>query len=236
MKKVLVSISAVIGVILLIIAYNYLIRTFSVSDSGSNSAGDCAKYRFLTENEVISEVREIDFDFLIYTRFGWVFKSVKEGNCIFVFERYTGGSYFEYADIYDITVDKNLKISYTVKRAKKLNALSHYMEGGNYDISVSYDKDGKTKTFSADETESFNNEIDKLYGINADCEKPDLSGMTKITVEYKYLADYENTAVMYINGGEIYYPYRYDNIEYWAKFSLDDFCSLDGINALLEKD
>ena len=84
MKKVLVSIFAVIGVILLIIAYNYSIRTFSVSDSGSNSAGDGAKYRFLTENEVISEIRKIDFDFFIYTRFGWVFKSVKEGSCIFV--------------------------------------------------------------------------------------------------------------------------------------------------------
>ena len=233
MKKVLVSILAIIGVILLIIAYNYFIRTFSVSDSGSNSAGDGAKYRFLTENEVISEVRKIDFDFFIYTRFGWVFKSVKEGSCIFVFERYTGGNDFEYADIYDIIVDKKLRISYTVKRTERLNVLSHYMER-HHNVSISCDKDDGAKIFSEEEIESFNNELDRLYGINTDCEKPDLSEMTKITVDYEHMIGYEAQSVMYLHDGKIYYQQPNDETEQWYEFTPDELCSLDGIKELLD--
>ena len=141
---------------------------------------------------------------LFRSDFGWKFRPVRPGNCTVITEQWDCGD-FSFAEIYDVTVDENLDLNYSKRTAEKLNALSHYMNTYTYDVSVFCEKNGVTKVFSEDEIRSFNSEADKLYGINTDCETPDLSGMTKITVEYKYLDDYENTAVMYINGGEIYY-------------------------------
>lgn len=241
--KSLLTIAAVIFVCLIIFAAVKLPAVFGKDDglleivySGTGSMGSYAKYT-ISDNTILIECEEIDRMYFpsVAIDFGWKFRPVRPGNCTVITEQWDCGD-FSFAEIYDVTVDENLDLNYSKRTAEKLNALSHYMNTYTYDVSVFCEKNGVTKVFSEDEIRSFNSEADKLYGINTDRETPDLSGMTKITVEYKYLDDYENTAVMYINGGEIYYPYRYDNAEYWAKFSLDDFCSLDGINALLEKD
>lgn len=202
--------------------------------SGTTSMGSYAKYT-ISDNTVLFECEEIDRMYFpsVAIDFGWKFRPVHPGNCTIITEQWDCGD-FSFAEIYDVTVDENLDISYSKHTAEKFNALSHYMETYAYDVSVYCDKDGKTKIFSADETESFNNEIGKLYGINADCEKPDLSGMTKISVDYKYLNDYEHQSVIYLDGMEIYYPYKNYEAEYWAKFTPDDLCSLDGINELLD--
>ncbi|MDE6745195.1 MAG: hypothetical protein K2J72_01010, partial [Oscillospiraceae bacterium] len=201
--------------------------------SGTTSMGSYAKYT-ISDNTVLIECEEIDRHHFspIAIDFGWKFKPIHAGNCTIITEQWDCGD-FSFAEIYDVTVDENLDIRYSKHKAEKLNAFSHYMNTYTYDVSVSCDKGGETKIFSADETENFNNEIDRLYGINTDCEKPDLSGMTKITVDYKYLDDYEHQSVIYLNDGKIYYPHIRYEVEYWAEFTPDEFCSLDGINELL---
>lgn len=202
--------------------------------SGTTSMGSYAKY-IISDNTVLIEWEEIDRMYFpsVAIEFGWKFRPVHTGNCTIITEQWDCGD-FSFAEIYDVTVDESLDISYSKHTAEKLNALSHYMCNYTYDVSVSCDNGGETKIFSADETESFNNEIDRLYGINTDCEKPDLNGMTKIAVDYKYLSDYEHQSVIYLDGTEIYYPYKNYEAEYWAKFVPDELCSIDGIIGLLD--
>ncbi|MCM1329764.1 MAG: hypothetical protein NC253_10035 [Ruminococcus sp.] len=203
--------------------------------SGTGSMGSYAKYT-ISDNTVLVECEEISRSHFpsVDIDFGWKFRPIRAGNCTVITEQWDCGD-FSFAEIYDVAVDESLAISYSKRTAEKLNALSHYTGVGSvYDVSVSCDKDGETKIFSEEEITAFNSEIDRLYGLNADCEKPDLKGMTKIAVDYKYLNDYESHPVLYLCGGEIFYPYKRYETEYWAKFTPDNFCSLDGINELLD--
>lgn len=244
-KKVIVNslltIAAAAAVCLIIFtAASYLVKhrkddgLLKIVYSGTTSKGSYAKYT-ISDNTVLSECEEINSHHFspIAIDFGWKFKPVHAGSCTIITEQWDAID-FSFAEIYDVTVDENLDISYSKHTAEKLTILLHYMETAAHDVSVSCEKNGITKIFSADETESFNNEIDRLYGINTDCEKPDLSGMTKIAVDYKYMDDYERQSVIYIHNGKIYYPQMRYEVEYWTEFTPDEFCSLDGITELLD--
>ena len=239
--KSLITFAAAVAVCLVIFAAaKFLVKTrkdnglLEIVYSGTTSMGSYAKYT-ISNNTVLIECEEIDRMHFpsVAIDFGWKFRPVNAGNCTIITEQWDCGD-FSFAEIYYVTVDENLEISYSKHTAEKLNAFSHYMETSVYDVSVSCDKNGETKIFSADEINSFNNEIDRLYGINTDCEKPDLSGMTKITVDYKYLSDYGHHPVIYLDGTEIYYPYKNYEAEYWSKFVPDELCSFDRINELLD--
>lgn len=243
--KSLITLAAAAAVCFVIFAAaTFLVKTrkdnglLKIVYSGTTSMGSYAKYT-ISDNTVLIECEEIDrYHFSpIAIDFGWKFKPIHAGNCTIITEQWDCGD-FSFAEIYDVTVDENLDISYSKHTAERLNAFSHYMDNYTYDVSVSCDKGGETKIFSAGETESFNNEIGRLYGINTDCEMPDLNSMAKVTVDYKYPDDHEHQSVMYLHGGKIYYSYMssdmYSDVEYWAEFTPDEFCSLDGINELLD--
>ena len=47
--------------------------------------------------------------------FGWYFKPINSGNCTITVDRYDFGD-ISYTDIYNVTVDENMKITYTMER------------------------------------------------------------------------------------------------------------------------
>ena len=53
-----------------------------------------------------------DFDFNV---FGWDFTPINSGNCTITVDRYEAGI-VSYTDIYNVTVDENMKITYTLER------------------------------------------------------------------------------------------------------------------------
>ena len=50
-----------------------------------------------------------------FETFGWYFKPINSGNCTITVDRYDFGD-ISYTDIYNVTVDENMKITYTMER------------------------------------------------------------------------------------------------------------------------
>lgn len=52
-----------------------------------------------------------------FETFGWYFKPINSGNCTITVDRYDGSiGDISYTDIYSVTVDENMKITYTMER------------------------------------------------------------------------------------------------------------------------
>lgn len=60
----------------------------------------------------VGSAGEMDFEI-----FGWYFKPINSGNCTITVDRYDGSiGDISYTDIYNVAVDENMKITYTMER------------------------------------------------------------------------------------------------------------------------
>lgn len=244
MKKVIVSIFAVIGVIAVILAIFGIIHDMSAHDEQPNTgviqkdggevfyisqemSGKGGTYfRFLENDGVMLGDRQDDITVSCGT-----FIPQKSGRCIIYAVDYFAIDVID-ERLYDVTVDENLKISYVQRDAYKFFPFER-ISFENCQMTVQ--KGGNSAAVPKQTAVEIGNEMDGIYGsvtsgyINA----PNLSKCTKIICaenrgEYDYVVEF------YISEGKLYYCNVIAGSEEWHEFIPYDFCSLDGINELLD--
>lgn len=155
---------------------------------------------------------------------GWDLIPQKSGHCGIAIDEY----WVDYlgTDIYDITVDEDLKISYTVRDAWKYPLYNHSVEH------MTVQNGDNITVFSSTDESNLLKELNALYGGSEyHTTAPDLSSYVKITCACAYAYD-KYSYDLYVSRDRIYY--FNENEEIWEEFTPDDFCSLDRINELLD--
>ena len=246
MKKVLVSIFAVIGVIAVIVAIwgIYVIHDMSTHDEQPNtgviqkdggevfyishetSGKGGTSFRFLKNDGVMLGDSQDD----TIVSYG-TFIPQKSGRCIIAAEDYFCGDVVN-ERIFIVTVDEDLKISYVYKYLSQFKLYEHIPFE---DCQMTVQKDGNSTAVQKRTAVEIGNEMDGIYGsetagyINA----PDLSKCAKIICvqnreEYDYVVEF------YISEEKLYYCNVMAGFEEWHEFIPDELFSLDRINELLD--
>lgn len=247
MKKVLVGIFAVIGVIAVIVAIwgIYVIHDMSTYDEQPNTgviqkdggevfyisqemSGKGRTYFLFLENDGVMLGDSQDDTTVPYG----TFIPQKSGLCIIYAVDYFCTDEFN-ERLYDVTVDENLKISYVQRNAYKF-FLHERIPFDNCQITVQ--KDGNSTAVQKQTAVEIVNEMDGIYGsetsgynINA----PDLSKCAKI-ICVQNRGEYDYVVEFYIFEEKLYYCNVIAGFEEWHEFIPYDFCSLDRIIELLD--
>ncbi len=249
MKKVFVSIFAVVGVIAVIGAiFGIFVIHALVSDekpstgviqkdggevlyiADTNASGKGGTiFRFVKNDGVMLADRP---DILDNTIVGSTeFIPQKSGRCIIVAEEYFCNDPIN-EKVFDVTVDENLKISYAYSYVHRF---SLYKDISFEDCRMTVQKGESTVAVSKQTAVKIGDEMSVIYGrqtagqVNA----PDLSECAKIICTQS--ADgYARTVEFYVCGNKLYYCNIIAGDEQWYEFTPADFCSLDGINELLD--
>ena len=243
MKKVLVNIFAVIGVIAVIVAilgicvihviYNMSphyeqpdtgviqkdgSEVFYISHEISGQGGTI--FRFLENDGVMLGDSQDDFTVSYGT-----FIPQKSGRCIIFAEDYFASDLID-ERLFDVTVDENLKISYVCRYSYQFPLYEH-ISFENCQMTVQ--KDGNSTAVQKETAVEIGNEMNCIYGkVMPNIIDPYLSKFAKV------ICAHDNGVVIafYISDDKIYY--QENGIENWYEFVPDDFCSLDRINELLD--
>ncbi|MBE6747595.1 MAG: hypothetical protein E7558_09160 [Ruminococcaceae bacterium] len=135
--------------------------SFTYINHGTNYMDSHSIY-YIDDPAVLIEEKELSYG--IFTQeisFGHRFRAVQSGECdLIVWEIDCGG--FSYADVYHITVDENLKCSYTHQRPETIRDINFWTGT----VSVRFNGEEYKPGYNA-----FKNMI-CLYGENKECEKP----------------------------------------------------------------
>ncbi|MDE6763745.1 MAG: hypothetical protein K2J73_08715 [Oscillospiraceae bacterium] len=248
MKKVIVSIFAVIGVIAVILAILgiYVIHDMSAHDEQPNTGviqkdggevfyisqemsetGKGGTYFLFLENDGVMLGDSQDDTTVPYG----TFIPQKSGRCIIYAVDYFCTDEFN-ERLYDVTVDENLKISYVQRDAYKFFPLER-ISFENCQMTVQ--KDGNSTAVQKQTAVEIGNEMSAIYGSETASyiTAPDLSEGVKIICVHS-LEDHSRTVEFYMLDNKLYYCNIIAGNEEWHEFTLEDFCSLDGINELLD--
>lgn len=163
---------------------------------------------------------------------GWDLIPKKSGRCGVISRCQYGGSPSVDYDLYDITVDENLKIVFTQKSTYKFYLIDriHCSDG-----KITVKTNDKSVILSYDTALKLEHEIESIYGSENGCKSsPDISNCKKIVCERNYNGGTSFACEFYISKDRLYYCNIMAGYEQWCEFVPDDFCSLDGINELLD--
>ncbi|MBD5144913.1 MAG: hypothetical protein HDT21_03220 [Ruminococcus sp.] len=154
----------------------------------------------------------------------------KSGHCGVVIERY----WVDLRDvcIYDITVDENLKISYSDRSVDKFPFYNHdsVLEG-----EITVQANDNSVVLSDNTAQKLRDEINSIYGGESYCRpSPDLSECVKIVCNATYSDGTDTVCEFYVSKDRLYYCNFIAGDEKWYEFTPDELCSLDGINELLD--
>lgn len=155
----------------------------------------------------------------------------KSGHCGVVIERYWAIDLRDVC-IYDITVDENLKISYNDRSVDKFPFYNHIsvLEG-----EITVQANDNSVVLSDNTAQKLRDKINSIYGGESYCRPaPDLSECVKIICEATYSDGTDTVCEFYVSKDRIYYCNIIAGEEKWLEFTPDEFCSLDGINELLD--
>lgn len=157
----------------------------------------------------------------------------KSGHCGVVIERYWAIDLRDVC-IYDITVDENLKISYNDRSVDKFPFYNHdsVLEG-----EITVQANDNSVVLSDNTAQKLRDEINSIYGGESYCRPdPDLSECVKIVCVKKedYSGGTDMVCEFYVSKDRLYYCNIIAGDEKWLEFTPDEFCSLDGINELLD--
>lgn len=154
----------------------------------------------------------------------------KSGNCVVAIERWDNNGIFD-VNIYDITVDENLRINYAYRKVYEF-PFYQYIDFSKCEITVQ--TNDSSVILSDDTAIKLRDEINRIYGKTSCCTTaPYLSDCVKIIRKGTHWNGADFVLEFYISEDKIYYqPYIED--ETWYEFTPDEFFSFDGINELLD--
>ncbi|MDE5741182.1 MAG: hypothetical protein K2H90_01890 [Oscillospiraceae bacterium] len=185
---------------------------------------------FIVSDDGVIEINSIDK--------GWELIPKKSGRCVVVSKLLYGGHLYADYNMYDITVDENLKISYTKKNIYKFSP-ANLFHGSYADSKISskitLKTNGGSVILSDDTVRELRHEIDSIYGNENVCKfSPDITDCAKIIFEKNYSDDTRFVCEFYVSKDRFYYCNIIAGNEEWHEFVPEDFCSLDRINELLD--
>lgn len=156
------------------------------------------------------------------------FKPIKQGKAFIVTDEYFGPDY-RGANLFEITVDKNLNISYDIRR-------THYLleyESDLYSNIVTVEKAENVITLSEKNIEQLAYEFENVYGVSNKCDEPDTTDVIKLCIDY---GGRRSDSYYISNDSIIYLGVNHDDYSsQWYEFTPEKCCNLDKINELLNE-
>ncbi len=156
------------------------------------------------------------------------FKPIKQGKAFIVTDEYFGPDYCG-ANLFEITVDENLNISYDIRR-------THYLLDYETDLcsnSVAIEKAENVVTLSQENIKQLAYEFENVYGVSNKCDEPDTTDVIKLCIDY---GGRRSDAYYISNDGIIYLGVNHDDdSSQWYEFTPEKCCNLDKINELLNE-
>lgn len=220
-----------------------------IVNSGLESENDSACYSMQPDG-FMTEASEFSQSIFLgdAQKYGWKFKPACSGNGVIIVDHYTydsdysfisinDGSDYSHTDIYKVTVDDKLNVSYEVYSASKPECLiSHLDDGITFlpELKVSVPGDAIIE-IPYENISGFYSFFDSLYGINSKCRKPDVSDMVHITFVYdKFpVSDMAFEFSFYIASNNVIY-FEDEETAQWYSFVPEDFCNMDKLYELIQ--